>query len=535
MKLRNIICLGLLAATLGAAAQQQLSTEVVVNRDIAPGAKAAQRPDRPIASDMLQPAEPISLEPVAYIPTFDIPRDYRPLSPSPGAFAVEKSPFRGYVAAGYFPAVDFGATAGYRLIDKKNMSLAAYAGFADERYKPNTMPPDEPKHYFVNASAGLDFAWRPGKGSTLEAHAGYGFMRERSTYWYPQNVNSGRLAAKWSSKYYLLDYYAGLDVRFEQTSDTYLRLSGLGESPLIAGLGQQHWDASLGASRAFGASRVGLDLRGDFLHTTSTSGIFDFTPYYAYRAGMLDLRVGAKFDIAHRFGVMPDVRVALSPAKPFSLWVKFGGGSYNNTFAMLREQCVYQVFYSGFCRSKVPFSVEGGIFAGPFKNFSVGIFGGYAIADDWLMTAASALRTFMPVDIKGWHAGIKAEGEWRMISGHISADFAPSRYDRAWLRNRDRASAVVNAAVKVRVLEPLVVEGSYELRAHRRAFDSFSPARHELDLGNVSNLSLGAQWAFNKQLTAFARFENILCHRYMMVAWEPSRGLGGLFGVEYKF
>lgn len=529
----RLFCILTLAAATGTVwAQQQLSTEVIVDRDVVPQQRIAVRPSWLTPTVNLGEAAPVVLEPAQYTHLSAITRSFSVLSPAAGAFAAEKSPFRGYVAAGYFPTLDFGVAAGYRLVDRENMTLNAYVHFSDERYTPFKDDGDDTRQYFVSGGAGVDFLWHPVRESALKAYARYDHLRESTTYWYPQSVNSGSFGAGWQSKAGILDYYVKAHADLESSGDTHSYITAIGESSLLKGLSQQDFCFDLGASVAAGPGKAGVDISGDFLHTLSTDGIVGITPYYDYSNGAFKARLGVKLDIAGKFNVMPDVRLSVAPAGPFAAWLDFGGGSVNNSFARMRQECVYQVFANPFVQSKVPFTVEGGINIGPFKGFSVGAFGGYAVADSWLMDSDGVFTAFSPVDIKGWHAGVKATARWRMIKAEASVDFAPCGYDRAWYLRRDRAATVVEATIEVNPVKPLTVAVGYEFRNRRRAYrnDTFYT-----DLGCVSNLSAGAEWRFSEALAVFVRTENILCRRYMMVAWEPSRKLSGLFGVSYKF
>jgi len=56
-----------------------------------------------------------------------------------------------------------------------------------------------------------------------------------------------------------------------------------------------------------------------------------------------------------------------------------------------------------------------------------------------------------------------------------------------------------------------------------------------VDLGNVSNLTLGASYAFTPSLTFFIRGENLLNHRHIILGDRISQGITGLLGASYKF
>lgn len=108
----------MLTATLGGVAlsAQDLEKEITIDRDIIPAQRAASRP---VVFPTVTPpvVAPVNLRmegtgyPAALAPGIT---PYEPAA-TPAAFA--PTPWRGYVDFGYFPTVDFGLSAGYRIID----------------------------------------------------------------------------------------------------------------------------------------------------------------------------------------------------------------------------------------------------------------------------------------------------------------------------------------------------------------------------------------------------------------------------------
>lgn len=535
----NII-IGLAATALCHA--QELSTEVVVDRNIVPSENKAARPEGIAPAIVLPVVSPAPLYPATYTTLSEISRNYSVLSPARGGFAAEKSPYRGYVVAGYFPAVDFGVSAGYRILDSDKMSLGARFQFDSERYRPYGEKEDMGVQYFAGGTLGVDFLWRPMADSEFSTFVQYDYLRDKTTYWYPQNINSGNIGAKWHSHAGPVSYSADILLDFEKTSDTYRYLSDLDASPLIKGLSQQtvRFGATAEMPLAAGSS-IGLAVDGGFVHTSNvgnpTNGIIDVTPYYSYRNKRFGAKLGVKLDFAktstrHKTSVMPDIRLQWIPINEVGIWADITGGSEINPFSTIRQECVYQLFQSPYERSRIPVSLEAGVNIGPFKGFYVGLFGGYAKADNWLMASNSPFASFEAVDIDGWHLGAKAGAQWRFIKAEVSVDFAPSSYAKAWYTRRDRAATVFDATLELTPLKPLSVTVDYEFRNRRKAYLG---SGNSLDLGCVSNLSAGVQWRFTDRLSVFGRVENLLCRRYMMVAWEPSRKVTGLVGLSYKF
>lgn len=526
---------------------QDLSTEVVVDRNIIPEERSAARPSWLAPEILLPPTQTVELQPVTYTGVAALDRQYTQLPAADGAYAAEKTPYRGYVAGGYFPTLDFGISAGYRLLDKKTMSLGARLQLDSERYRPSK-DVDAP-NYFFTTTIGVDYRWQPTSKSTLAAFAEYAYLRDRTYFFEPQSINSGAVGASWRQEVGRVNIHASLRGDFEHLGKVREILAG--NTPWVDPLSQQRVRFAAGMALPLADSRIGIDVDGDYLRTAaetaSTKGFVALTPHYTYVSRRFVAKIGVKLDIADKFNVMPDVRVQWNVADAFSIWANVTGGSHVNSFASLRQVSVYQIFRNQFELSRVPLALDGGLNFGPYKGFYVGVFGGYAIANKWMMLAGGnsfygGYSAFAPVNIKGWHAGAKIGGEWRFIKAEALAEFAPSDYDKAWYFNRDRAKVVVGAHLSLTPIKPLTVTVGYEFRGGRKAYYSMTEASgtksdkpQSTSLGCVSDLSVGAEYRINTSLAVFARVENILGRRFEVIDAVVSRRQSGLVGVSYKF
>lgn len=535
----------LLAAT--SATAQDLSTEVVVERTIVPAERAATRPAGLTPTLVLPAAKGASLEIDNYTGITTITRSFSPLSPARAAMAAEKSPYRGWIDAGYFPAVNAGISAGYRLVDTRSLSLDAAVLFNGERYKPSQ---DKEHDDYVmqswNGVAALGLGWTPDSLSALNAGARFDFLRRGCGYWEPFGTTSGRVGADWTSKAGIIDYNVGVTADFEKSGDARFYLTEVNRPSLYQGLAQQKYGAAAGASTAVGEGmRAGLDLGADILHTgaaptaepATTMSVISVEPFYGITTPTLSATVGIKVDIAgggegSKVSAAPDINAQWTPSAVLGVSANITGGQCVNSFADMRQYSVYQIFTTAYQRSRIPVRADLSINFGPFSGFSGRIFGGYAKADRWLMAHDGVLGSYSAHDISGWQIGLGAAYTWRWLEADASAALAPSDYQKAWIDSRDRAKCVVSASVTARPIDPLSIRASYELRSGRKAFDGHNQA---LDLGSVSDLSLTASWQFTPAFTVFARAENLLGHRYMPVAWELSQKQHGLVGVAFKF
>ena len=193
-------------------------------------------------------------------------------------------------------------------------------------------------------------------------------------------------------------------------------------------------------------------------------------------------------------------------------------------------------------RSHVPLTVDAGVNVGPFAGFGIGVFGGWARANDWLMPSLTSIyfspvATMQPVDVKGFHAGIRAVYDYRsLLHVEASAEFAPQSATSGYYLWRDRAKSVVKASATVRPLERLELTLGYEFREGRACYTLYPVEGAErVGLGCVSDLSFGARYALTSALDIFARGDNLLGRRYSVLPGIASQGVHGLVGASFKF
>ncbi len=214
------------------------------------------------------------------------------------------------------------------------------------------------------------------------------------------------------------------------------------------------------------------------------------------------------------------------------------GGEHQNTLGTLYDFTRY-VHPSGiYENSNIPFAVDAGITIGSWKGFSLEIFGGYAVANDWLMPVdmMQGCCGFSQVNLKGWHFGTVATYEYRdMAKLEVGCETAPQKFNRGYYLWRDRARHVVDASLTVTPVKALDITLGYELRADRKMMNPADVESPAWNLGDADNLSLGGLYRFTPQLSLFARLENMLNSKHMLIGDIPAQGFTGLVGFGYKF
>lgn len=531
-------------------AAQDLSTQVNVDRTVAPEEKPATRPASLLPALTLPAATVPSLYPQTYEALSPVTRSYARLDPAAGSFAAEKSPWRGYAVLGYFPLLHGGASAGYRIADSRRLVLDASLQAEGSRNKPESRDPR--KYQFYEARLGVDGAWTPDAGR-LSFDLGYDFLNQQSILWEMQTVNYVDAHAKWSAMATpTVGYDAWGGASFEMPGNTIVHPEASNPSKDVH-FYQPYQQDYLGGVRGSvdfaGNSTASLAVEGRLVHTGNcvydrigirrggSAGHVDLTPSYMLSHGYVNATVGLRVGLGigdfseKKVTVAPDINIQWAPSQKAALWLRADGGQRVMTYHDMRQYTPYQIFIAESYASNIPYRITAGMNFSPLQGLTVSAGGGYAKADRWYMLS-STVPTFSLADISGWSARVGAEYAWRFIKASAEAVFAPGDYAHAWLDNRDRARTVVNASVEATPLAPLTVGVEYRGRLDRRCYLYENKSS---SLGDVCDVNAYASWRFSPRLTVFGRCENILGHRYMVAAQVVSEAQAGAVGAAFKF
>ncbi len=532
-----ILSLALLCG-LPAAAQQSLSTEVVVDRTVEPAERAAVRPAGLYPRLVLPAARRTAPSTASYEGYGAVDRMYTPLGAiaEPGLPAA--SPYRGYAMLGYFPVYNLGVSAGYRILDTERTRLGVWGQFDGTSYKAPAC--DDARMRYKGGRIGASLRQAFGAASRLDVKLSGGYATYRSAAYDSQSLGSGELSAVWSSRAGRVDYSAGI----RGFIDSYGDIAAADGIPATDGPAQQQGGFEAAAAYDFdGASRAGLEAAGDWLHSSvsagsPTLGIVRLTPYYSYSSRQFAARLGAEVDLltggtGGKVHVAPSVMVSWTPAGTFAMYLTARGGDRLNALRTLREYTPYLPGLYAAGRSQVPVDATIGFNVGPLKGLAVGVFASYASASDAAMPMAATVAPVTQTDVKALRGGIEASYAWRtLVRVSARAEFAQSSASHAWYEWLDRASSVVSASLEVTPLERLAVRVTYDWRGGRRIL---LPREGTASLGCVSDLGAGATYGITPAIDVFTRVDNILGRRHMLLPGIESRGLHGLAGVQLKF
>lgn len=558
MKRHTIIFAAVLATA--AVSAQDLSKNITIERDYTPTLRAATRLEN--FPQLMQPSIADSRLQFSDMTTATaVPGMIAVLPAASSGPAIAISPYRGYASLGYFPAFNLGASAGYSIIAKPTTRLNAWLQYDGNSYK-TTFPEFDDKltlkrHTFT---VGVDFTNVFSGAGRLDVNTFY-TLNSYNRPWTGSDKNTSfgqfDFKAVWSARKAQIGYYVGAD----------FGISSFGKvdavfavNPLVDKLSETDFGFKGGVAYFLGSSSsLAINASADFSRfshfnalmpdagpseiqpvagNARTIGVITLAPAYRLRDDNLKVRIGLKSQFnsnsGKTFHLAPDVRLDYNVNETARLYASFTGGQHINTLSSLFNVTPYLSPSLAYLNSSVPVDAEIGVMFGPLKGFSVGLHGGYAVANDWLMpTFDGGTYIFESTDLRAVKGGIDLRWQYRdLLTLTADAEFAPGSYKHASYLNRDRAKAVVNAGVTVNPVKNLTVDAGWHLRSGRSAYLS-DGSRY--GLGTSSELSIGGRYTFTPQLSVFLEVENLLDSRPELLPGLQAQGIKGLAGVSFKF
>lgn len=568
---------------------QNLSKEVVARQEFHPELQAATRLNN-FPSTLSPDIKPSRLSFSDMTAATSITGMLNPLEPASAGNALAISDYRGYASLGYFPAFNLGASAGYRIIEKPRTSLGVWMQYNGLSYdfKPIVGSNSADKNLERNAvTFGADFIQLFRRAGRLDVSADFSYYTHNlpiaDTDLNPDfSSRAFNLDVTWSARKHDVIYY--LDAKWNHFTFAKRELLLPVSEKLAKSLNQNIFTFKGGASYHLGdgQSVVGLasfdlvrynhynrltdefnpDLNLPYHPWIASAkgkslGLISLNPSYRYQSQDFKLNIGLLAQISTNSGktfhIAPDVSADYAPKSWLGINARIGGGEHINRLHHLYLADPYMSPSVAYDFSHRPITFDASVKIGPFTGFSLELFAGYAVANDWLMPlafndpalanpAAEAayhyLPTFNAVNLSAWHYGASLAFRWNhYLEGSIKYTGAPGSYHHSYFLNYDRATSVFNVELTSRPLDKLTINAGFQLRSGRtlyQALDSEAPL-NEINLDNSNNLTIGARYAFFPWLSVHARVENILNNKADDIWMAQSQGVHGLVGLSVKF
>jgi len=575
MKQHIAAALATLAVVPGVA-QEQLSKEITIEREIVPEVRAASRLDLyPRQLNFAPLTKGLEISDVS-VRTAITP-GIATLEPAATEPAAEPTPYRGYLDAGYFPAANASVSAGYAIVSNESARLNVWTQINNAAYKAAPAQGlDKGKFSHLKGLVGVDFAKRFSAGNELGISTAVGYSSflqpwsviekcidsEKETE--SQGIFQWDLSAMWQGKCANdLNYHIGAGFNLFNFSE------GLpvDEETAMPAVHQTGINFDLGVEQHINsASSAGVDFSGDFLSynhfmeltdegvsdSGKTVGVMGLTPFYRWANDVVSLKAGARVNLTVNSGkalhVAPDVLLAVNPASGFGAWLRFGGGEHVNSLQSLEAFSPYIAQTMAYGVSHMPVTGDLGLRFGPLHGVSFTLNVAYASANGWLLPYQNdGQLLFAATDLRAWKAGARINWDFKkLLSFEASFESALGNDEKnTWIEWRDRARHRLSASLTLRPIERLTVDLAYEMRMKRSmptsmwttAIDATDAplAYTDFKLKDVSNLSVGASYAVTDAFTVFARGENLLNTSCYLLPYVPAQGITGLVGIAWKF
>lgn len=586
--MRNQFLTIILTAAALTSAAQNLSEEVIIDRDITPVIRSVQRPTA-LTPQLLTPR--IDFKPLSfreYVGAAEITRSISTLAPVAWADSLMRSPYRGYASVGYFPVFNLGAAAGYRFIHNRTTDIGAKVAYdgcswngaknAESKYRNNRLEfAVDGSHRFGYGTleAGLaytyssstaaryplmyergtqainivDFnvAFRPAKTGVFEwnikADIGYGgFTKDKSAALAPFN----RFSLK------PVDYVPTKDASFGLGSDLSLNMRGGSAIVLGIGLKFRHLNTY---TRLVPVTALAAPLDADTAVIAGeslgahTQGIITLRPGYTFRGKAFTGRLGIRVDVntgGIRGGtrIAPDIEINWHPSDFFAATLNATGGESMNTNADLWNRNPWMTGTLAMERSHVNADIQLSATFGSYKGFWATVQGGWSSVSNWMTPVeVDGINVWLPASsFNGFNVGLElgyAFSDKFIVTGHARAASHAKYY-----RWQDNAKYVLDLTAKIRPIDKLQIDLGFDARFDRRGYSvSAAPAtantakfvRTPVNLGNASNLYAGIEYRLFNPLTIFLKGENLLARHWNITNNIRSQGIHGLLGLQLLF
>lgn len=559
----------LLAST--AVNAEDLNTQITVRHEVVPEERAASRLSI-FPAISLPAVNPGRLPAATDATASKLTPFIRTLEPAAYATTPTPWPWRGYAVAGYGPTYNLAASAGYKFIDRQDLSAKAFMQFDGLKY--TSKHPDKPYRVYGpvtlrnnSVAAGADVAWQPFHGASFNANVLYGFSdynvpvpvlnmgkpfddpADCRVDHYGINANMLKVNASWhhqTSRKFSYTFKAGYGlIRFGKIFEAVTENIGDLSLALNYDYGSvSHWNM-----------RVSAQLINDSANGVAgayNKGIISIYPSYLMTLKRFTLKAGVKIDSytgnidsadGYNGFIYPELLLDWHPSDFFNLYGKMEGRTDSNSFMSLYEAQPYNYPTMGgsygllgnlYGCSQI-YSFEAGFGLGPWKGAGLQFFVGLDAANNWLTPAVKA-GYWQSADVTGAHFGAKASYAYRSyLDISIKAIYATAPdndFKTGYYLWRDHARWDLSAKAIVRPIEPLAITLSYHLRTGRA---KPMPDFMSQPLGNISDLNASASYRINNQWSVFINGENLINHRYYLGPAIPSQGIRGMIGATYLF
>lgn len=575
------------------AQKADLSKEITIDKDFVPIEQKASKANALPEVYKADASDEKSIEYSDWAVPAEVPATAVTLSPYGYLTARDYASRRGYFEFGIGSHLDMIGSAGYRIIDMNDTKLGIWmqhnSTWTGDNTSKNTFHAIDQQ--WNDNNIGIDFLHRFDKG-TLTTNAffhynNFNYFGRYDENWYApdsvQSINEFRIDIGWMGPLHK-------DEGFNYSIKTIYNYFGFSEDIFtpVQGNSENHLKIDFNGEFASSEhSHIGLNAQFDFLNYTLHEyvsiiyepgtgdmadgsysldshvnlGIISLNPYYSYQNERLSATVGLTADISFNDNTIlrlaPDVKFGYDFIRGFKFYAKARGGKTVNTLSRMFSINRYISPRIVPVNPYTPIDFEGGFKIGPFSGFHASIYGGYALARDIQMpflynvsnpgdifdTYNRSISRYKTLDLSGWKVGGEIGYEFGQIAKvNVAATYSPQSKDNGYLLGEDRAEFVLNANLLVHPIKNLTIGASYKLRANRSVIYSEEVGSvptmtywYKQDLGNASDLGIGACYRLNDLVGFMLEADNLLNRKWDEYFGMGAQGIGVVGGVSLLF
>lgn len=432
MKMKYTAAFAAAVTAVVAQAQQPLSKEIIVNREIEPAQRTAVRPTSVAPSIVAPTMKMPDLRAAEYTGLGRLRHVMPLLEPAPWNDTLAVQPFRGYAAVGYLPAFNLAASAGYDLLRTARHNAGVWMQYNGASWRQHSSQiagynGDDARiqDRYNNFRIGLDgdFGF---SGGRLTASAGFMADARRLPNIaedYDRTATDFGLRVNWDGKAGKNLYRIGANVgNFGYGKNLPVAKMAAFNDPAHTdpradkSISETTFGFDLGYRRLWKSHSWGIDVNAD-LQSISRDGTFapglvsdaagtvDYPamlyyyssggvtrgfvrvrPSYRLNLDKVNLELGINLPIGVGEGndtyLMPDVRAEYAPSQMFALWTQVKGDAVSNTLAQMWQVNPWLQGNVSYRHSSY-FDWTLGINVGPVAGFSAELWGGLSNADNW--------------------------------------------------------------------------------------------------------------------------------------------------------
>ncbi len=290
---------------------------------------------------------------------------------------------------------------------------------------------------------------------------------------------------------------------------------------------------------------IGLDLNM-YNRVVSTSDMknsttFDMNPYYGLSLANWKFRLGAHIDLGFGHGesflVSPDVSAELTVANDYMLYAKATGGRIKSDFSRMEVLSPYTMIDSNIRDAYEHLNATLGFKGSPVAGLWFNAFVGYQKLKDDLYQEINIqdfpVTVFGNDDTKNGYLGAKMQYKYKKLF-----DVSVSGVYRNWSAKNEDTGAILfkpkfelETDISTMPIRGLLVGLNYKY-VKREENKELDPA---LFVGTINKLSAYATYEFVKNLSVYAKMDNIFNKKYQYFYGYPIEGTNFIAGLSFKF